>query len=762
VPSADIELPSVTTFTSQRGVGYERLPTVEPPTIDMSKYATEADIDFSVKRPIAKPKSKLTFNDRINIARQNVSGREIATTGAGAVTGFAVGMGVSELLQENTDIGIYGNTAISGFAGEATGYLAEQAILRATAGATGRVTARSTMSVLAGAGAAGAIGAGVGLALLPVDIAMNNALVNAGYSHRDANTYTAATIGTSALLATGAASLALAPATLGTSLVIGALAAGATTLWGYFSGAEQDKQIREAEAERARQLKEYEQAVIEYQTQKSALNNLQLSRTGFLRTLEDSEVNYDFDKALQKWEADGKNPNDLIGRDEAEYKQWANATRHIFSDDFYKPLEESGAIITHKEYTDEEKYLNEAYAQYVQYNLIERICKEVEGECSSDLRQTQPAPLTADQIFALNNASDGLWYMAAHSNVEQSYQEINSYRNRVEQAQNDMLDYWDANGLDMRRIDEFDDIVETAFLDELFQANFEAAITSSAQQQVFDEYIKDQTKIRDLPVSIQVAALQDPEFRNQIEQYYSGQEQTASALGVTVPQLIELQKLEDGSQEQTDLYQQHITENSGGEDYYTNLENDRRELQELNAQYTQLVGNLNAMNQEQIDAYNTNLRAELSEIQQDYYAAVDNINQQIKYEGRTDLLNYNTQDAFDKYKLDYTDYGSARQPEQQSQPQRQGVNFNLLQEYYGISDADMEQLKNQAIENNITQLNNEDIQGIGETYGTKNTDTLPPQATPQDAPPVNNVPEPAQDPAPSKEASAPTEEAPSS
>jgi len=186
------------------------------------------------------------------------------------------------------------------------------------------------------------------------------------------------------------------------------------------------------------------------------------------------------------------------------------------------------------------------------------------------------------------------------------------------------------------------------------------------------------------------------------------------------------------------------------------------ELQELNAQYTQLVGDLNALDQQQIDAYNTNLLAELNQIQQDYYAAVNNINQQIKYEGRTDILTYNTQDAFDKYKLDYTDYGSARPQSQQ----QQGVNFNLLKEYYGISDSDMEQLKNQAIEHNINSLNNEDIIGIGEAYGTKNQGTLAGQATPQDTQPD---PTPtAQDPAPPAEQSeapaapAPAAPAPSS
>jgi hypothetical protein len=137
----------------------------------MSKYATEADIDFPVisdtSDAIKIPsRTKITMADRINIARQNVSGRDIAITGTGAVVGLGVGMGVGELLQENTNIGVYGNTAISGFAGEATGYLAEQAIIRATAGAGARITARSTASLLAGATASGLAGAGIGLALL--------------------------------------------------------------------------------------------------------------------------------------------------------------------------------------------------------------------------------------------------------------------------------------------------------------------------------------------------------------------------------------------------------------------------------------------------------------------------------------------------------------------------------------------------------------------------------------------------------------------
>ena len=92
----------------------------------------------------------------------------------------------------------------------------------------------------------GAEGLGVGIVAAPLDLLLNDALVNAGMSHAGANVTSSTVVGIGTTATIGAISLAAAPETLGLSLLVGGIATGVSALVGFFTGKAQDDKEKQS------------------------------------------------------------------------------------------------------------------------------------------------------------------------------------------------------------------------------------------------------------------------------------------------------------------------------------------------------------------------------------------------------------------------------------------------------------------------------------------------------------------------------------
>jgi len=187
-------------------------------------------------------------------------------------------------------------------------------------------------------------------------------------------------------------------------------------------------------------------------------------------------------------------------------------------------------------------------------------------------------------------------------------------------------------------------------------------------------YYHDGTKIDDIEPEIAAAASRyDPGYYEAINNFYNGMEYNANQLGIDIFQLMELQAIE-----QEDLWDYSDPANTG-----KGRRQMRAELADMRAEkqlkrYQQMLNyniennpqlllpdsdiipnpianqasGIDRSNQIAIDEYNTNLRQALSVLQDDYENAVEAINNQRLYQGRNDLLYFQTADLYNRYRID--------------------------------------------------------------------------------------------------------------
>ena len=478
-------------------------------------------------------KPKLTFAERMQRIRTGAFSTETGVTAGGVVGGVLIGFGVGELMK---NAGVHNKFAIATTAGGAGGAGARILTMAGsrflTRGATEAVAEtatysaiRSGTSILRGAGE----GAIVGVALMPVDMMLNNMFVNSGMSHFNANLSSGTIVGGSATAITtiGLASLGAAPETLGASLLVGAAALAVTAIISGVSGAEQDRKEREAKAK--------------YEKMRNELINTAVSRQGLLRTL--PNFNYDFDKALNAW-----GDKDSLGIDDDTWDTFSKNSRSLFNakpSNHNKPTPTSG-----EPPTGEQKRINDLFSQYITHSLIRKVCAG--GADCKELKKQDPGELTKEEVDFLNDKTGSTWENQANMQVEMSFQEFNYTRKRIGDAQKEMLNAWTNEGKVASQLDPY--IVETAQLDSSFRQKYDLALKLDAEQQVVDAYQKDQTKMEQLPKNVRDMANLDPEFDNMIHAYYDSMETTAGQLDISVPQLITLQGLTGDAQK--DKYQE--------------------------------------------------------------------------------------------------------------------------------------------------------------------------------------------------------------
>ena len=481
----------------------------------------------------AKP--TLEFNERIQRVRAGALSSEAATGGAGAVGGVLIGFGVAEAMGQAGVDNKFAIAASAGGAGGAGARILTMAGSRAltrgattavaeTAGAAATRTAiQGGTSLLRGA----AEGAVIGIALMPVDMLLNDYFVNSGMNHTESNLASGAAVGALATATTtiGLVSIGAAPETLGASLVVGGLAMAATSLIGFFTGQDQDRKEREARQKAKKAQKR--------------LNQTAKAREELLESLPDFD--YDFDKALEAFD-DQKG----LGQKDDTWNDFSTNTRNMFS----RNPTNNPATPTDKKHSGERKKINNLFSQYITHELINRVCAD--GEGCEELRRQDQGELSKSEIKFLNKHTGSTWRAQANMQVEMSVQELNYTRQRIQAAQTDMLNAWSEDGLVASQLDPY--IVQTAGLDPNFMQQYELALKLDAQQQIVDAYQTNQTRMEQLPKNIRDMANLDPEFDNMIHMYYTSIETTAGQLDISVPQLIELQSL--SGDKQKDKYQE--------------------------------------------------------------------------------------------------------------------------------------------------------------------------------------------------------------
>ena len=583
---AEDRMQDIRAFTTRQfGQGYERIVSDDAPSLQgmdgiemMGNIVNTSDTgDITVTQPITEEVTgledvpldfspfqevedeptvigraapKLSFSERINIARDSFSGISASEAGemAGKTgAGLLFGMGVSALLGPNVKTGnqyinsiLVGGTA--GFAGDVgsrvTALLAQRAMIKIgnTAVSVGSqaaldsgvdaaafASARLGTSILRG----GAEGLGVGIAAAPLDLMLNNTFLNMGASHTAANIGSSSITGLGSTAVIGAISLAAAPETLGLSLAVGLFATGASVIASGLIGQAQDR------AEAAARAKAID-----------GINRTAVARKDLLSTL--PAYNYNFNDALAAFKGDKVG----LGIDSDTWSAFSRLANQLFTTrPSNNPAPSPGGTDTKPTDPDQQR-LNNLYSKYIQHELISEVCSGVTTGCD-ELKSKDQGPLTDEEVAFLNDKTNNTWVTQANMQVMMSKQELGYTSQRIQQAQIALRDAWNQNQELPSQMDSY--TRETAYLDPTFQSKFETAIKLDAQQRVIDAYYNNQTRFEALPPNIQTAAGYDKNFKGVIDAFYASMDNTASQLEVTIPQLIELQSLT--GEQQRSIYQ---------------------------------------------------------------------------------------------------------------------------------------------------------------------------------------------------------------
>ena len=472
--------------------------------------------------------TKLSFAERISAPRVS----DVATGGAGAVGGLAIGFGVSQLLDQ-AKVNKYLNATLSGASADVGGriitYGAERAAL--SAGFRTAEVAALTGSTLARGLAEGGV---IGLATMPIDMMLNSTLRNAGLSHTASNMISSGVVGTGTIAAIWATGAGGAPETGGASLVVAALSVGALELIAFLTGQSADREI----------------------DKHNSINN---TRAEFIKTLPDHD--YNFIEALNNF----KNVEGL-GRKEKDWSSWSTNLNNVFSK--YPKEKETGKLTTPKNArktkemlgiktnepadesglsVDDKLSLQKLFSKYMIHNIVKKVCSG--KECSSELLSQDAGELTDEEVAFLNSKTDRAWQSQADMQVDYSIVEMQYTQKRIQDAKQTLIFNWEKN----RRLPEqLEDknILKTANLDPNFKSAFDNAVKLDAQREVVNAYMTNQTKMENLPENIQKAANYDKEFYYMIHVYYQDIEHTAGKMNLSVPQLIQLQGLPEDKQNQ--------------------------------------------------------------------------------------------------------------------------------------------------------------------------------------------------------------------
>jgi hypothetical protein len=518
---------------STRGVGIpENMVLTDDPQVDIEsglvRPQLESDLDFDIfgdvdAIPTGTERPSLSFRQRLRVAGESfkdIPNQPVGESFIGGGAGMLGAFGLSALLSK-AGVNPYANSAISGAFGDTSGRISAmvgnqiyqrltstgaEAIGEAFTETAGQVALRAGTSLLRG----GLEGAGIGLALMPLDMLMNNALVSGGMTHAGANVFSGTIVSGTAMGVIGGIAFASAPETLGMSILVGGVAMGITDLISFFTGKAEDDKIVEARNEQ---------------------NNKMGTREDLIEML--PNYDYNFDKALSAMQTNNPDSYKNLQVNSDDFKTFKTAMEATFTERPH-PTPAPPA----KKATGDAKRVNDLFTQAVMHDLIDKVCNASAGDCSK-LRQRQPKALTKDDTDFLNKQTNQTWQTSVGLLVEQSFQEMNYTQVRIKNSQQFLLDQWNKNKVPAKNLDKY--YSDTAFIDTKFKTAYMTNIKNDAQNLVVQAYYNNQTKLSQMNPNIIYASTLDPNFAGTMNTFYSAMETGANNLQISVAQLITLQ-----------------------------------------------------------------------------------------------------------------------------------------------------------------------------------------------------------------------------
>jgi hypothetical protein len=642
-------------------------------------HSTDIDLDnalFDEQIQDLRTQARLTADERLARVAGNFGYEEVDTRtsilgrptnqtigmGVGAGLGILAGYGAAQLVGDNPYVQAFTGGAVADSVSRVGATATEAMLARDSAIFAEQLATREAIQ----AGMIGAAEAGIlSLALLPADIAYHQFLESRIDNPILVNVIDAATFGTIVGGAGVGLAALLAPETFGASIA----AAGVATLLGTAIAAFEGKKEQDRREEEQRAYEEAVRQRDEALAEVAAIENRNTQRTRFLRSLED--YNYDFDTAWTAFD----NKEAMLGDD---YYQFIMGTKAIFNDDQKVPDIRPETKQQHETLTEEQQRTQDLYTRKLNNAMIDRICQEVDDECTWNLISHRLAPLTELEEEYLEQQTAGLAESSIANQVEAQFQEFNYNHNRQLAARNQIKDLWEKEKIDIYLDpDEQDlEIIRNSNLSGDFTQEMQNYIRDTAQREIMAAYYHDGTKIDDIdPIIAAAAGRYDPGYLEAINHFYNGMEYNATTLGIDIFQLMELQAIE-----KQDLWDYTDPANTGKGrrqmmaelsqmraekqlERYREMLNDniqnRPELIVPNSQLPPIVNPLDDMsqgidrtNQLAIDDYNANLRQALSAMGAEYEQAVEGINNQRLYQGRDDLLYFQTADLYNRYRID--------------------------------------------------------------------------------------------------------------
>lgn len=586
MPAFELDGANLSTQTDLEGNIHIQAPITE---IEMTDFRLDlAPLDESIDAPTVRGGRlpKLTLKERLSAVRDSfadIPTRTGAVTAGSAGVGFLTGLALNSAFGGLVDTGNQyadatllglGSGAASDLTARTAGMIGERALGVAGTDAAVFTAERTGITLLRG----GVEGGAVGMVFAPVDLLLNNMALDRGYSHTQANVATSTGTGLVATSIIGGMAFAAAPETFGLSLVVGLLATAAGAGVAAAQGANEDN------AE--------EQSKIQTQQDMIAMAD---GRRKFVATL--AGHNYNFNEALsaftdktslhmddESWPAFSTSARSIFNSRPSnlppsypstkhetyaevyhDWNKWEYDLQHsrrptlayADNDDFRKlnrdlldpdhaKREEFRKRLHDAKIYDDQNKMNDLYSTYIRHTLINRVCSEGSAQCEQ-LTKTDPGDLSDKDVKFMDETSGGTWKSQADMQAEMSYQELQFTSNRIADAKKTMINEWNTN----QRLITDDYVRQTAFLDPNFEASFNQAIKDDAQRRVINAYYTDQTQIDDMSASIQHAANLDPGFAEIMNTFYSQMQNGATNLEVTIPQLIQLQRLTGEEQRRT-------------------------------------------------------------------------------------------------------------------------------------------------------------------------------------------------------------------
>ena len=503
---------------------------------------------------------KLTFSEHIAGIRRGATSREAGIGGTGALAGAGAGIGIGILTNDLMNkLGIQQNmataSATGGIAG-AGGDVAGRIVSMGTASALEKAGITSAAETLAAATAKGLArgaleGGIIGVVLTPVDMIFNQYLYNRIHSHAKANAISSLTIGGATVGASAgimAASETAAPFTEGVSLVVGSVAVGAITAYGWITGDTEDKREQEK------------------------INNIKATssaRTQLIKSL--PKYKYNLDRAIDKF------PNkSALGIDDESWSGFKSGLESTFGGTTPtptitdKPKEKAtdkatdkatqvaavistltapltggaGALITGQEVekerqkkmaTADQEKINKLFEQQITHYTIKELCKK--GTCSNELKSKDKGALNKEEYDWLNNKMSGTLTEQENLQIQLNLQSLKFTQTQILQSQTQMLNSWNNK----QELITNQDTLRRAYLDTTWKERFDTYAKLDAQRRVVRAYQDNQTTLDQLPKDIRDMANLDPEFESTIQKYYSDMATTARDMNISIPQLVQIQ-----------------------------------------------------------------------------------------------------------------------------------------------------------------------------------------------------------------------------